>query len=256
MDIDLFLFAHQDDECGVFEAINTSLMSKKIVHCFFFTSGTLNGLNSKYRDEESQKVLLMLGVKIQNIYFIGSEFCIPDCKLVNYLDFTFQFILKILNNYNKDNINIYLPALEGGHPDHDALHIAGVSAAHSFGLIQNTYQYPLYNGSQCIGPFFRVLSPLIENGDVMRSKITFYNRLRFLGFCLRYPSQRKTWIGLFPFFVHHYFFWGTQVIQAVSICRLRQRPHPGKLYYERRKFSTWEKMRIKFEFFLENKIKE
>ena len=70
MDIDLFLFAHQDDECGVFEAINTSLMSKKIVHCFFFTSGTLNGLNSKYRDEESQKVLLMLGVKIQNIYFI------------------------------------------------------------------------------------------------------------------------------------------------------------------------------------------
>jgi hypothetical protein len=81
---------------------------------------------------------------------------------------------------------------------------------------------------------------LPENGEVETVKIQLFNRLRFIGLCLSYPSQVKTWIGLFPFFLFHYFFFGTQALQKVSLERLNNRPHAGSLYYERRKFSSWE----------------
>ena len=64
-------------------------------------------------------------------------------------------------------------------------------------------------------------------------------RLHFLRRALEYPSQRGSWIGLFPFFLLHYLFDGTQAIQAVSAHRIRERPHKGDLYYEKRRFASW-----------------
>lgn len=233
-----FLFAHQDDECGVFQSICAELASGSIVHCCYFTSGTPNGLNADFRNLESRNVLLSLGVEIANIHFIGSDCSIPDGHLIDHVQLAYEWISSFLKKKN-DPTKIYLPAWEGGHPDHDALHAAGVIAAEKIKLIDSTLQYPLYNGSSCFGPLFRTLLPLPENGDVKSIKIPIKNRLRFLGLCLRYPSQIKTWIGLFPFFLLHYFFWGTQDLQGVSLERLCQKPHAGSLYYERRKFSTW-----------------
>jgi hypothetical protein len=245
----LFLFAHQDDECGVFQAIYSELRSGTAVHCCFFTSGTPSGLSSSIRDMESQRVLSKLGVEPENIHFIGGKYTIPDGDLISQVNLVYEWIFSFLKN-NRNSINIYLPAWEGGHPDHDVLHAAGVMAAKHADFINTTYQFPLYNGYRCFGPLFRTLLPLIENGEVRSSRIKFLNRFRFLGFCLRYPSQLKTWVGLFPFFFLHYFFWGSQALQKVSIERLFQKPHGGRLYYERRKFSSWEKVFSRLSLFL------
>ncbi|AKD24681.1 putative protein, LmbE-like protein [Polynucleobacter duraquae] len=247
----LFLFAHQDDECGVFQAIDSELNSGSTVHCCYFTSGTPSGLDSSRRDLESQKVLASLGIDPKNMHFIGGLQSIPDGNLVANVNFAYEWILSFLKS-NGNVINIYLPAWEGGHPDHDVLHAVGVRAANNANFIDTTFQYPLYNGYHCFGPFFRTLLPLIQNGDVRTTNIHIFNRLRFLGLCLRYPSQVKTWIGLFPFFLLHYFFWGTQDLQKVSLDRLRQKPHAGSLYYERRKFSSWEKISSELIFFEKN----
>lgn len=249
----LFLFAHQDDECGVFQAICAELKSGSEVYCCYFTSGTPSGSYSKRRDNESRRVLISLGINPNNIYFVGGEHCIPDGNLISHVNFAYDWILSFLKS-NSKLVNVYLPAWEGGHPDHDVLHAAGVVAAKNANSIETTRQFPLYNGYHCYGLLFRTLLPLTDNGEVCATKIHFFSRLKFLGLCLKYPSQTKTWIGLFPFFLLHYLFWGTQDLQAVSLDRLKRKPHDGFLYYEKRKFSSWERINFQLNEFLE-KIK-
>jgi hypothetical protein len=55
-----------------------------------------------------------------------------------------------------------------------------------------------------------------------------------------YPSQAKTWLGLFPFVALAMLLRGRQSMQAVQVERVRQRPHTGKLYYEKRGFLAYE----------------
>lgn len=235
----IFLFAHQDDETGAFQLISNELRAGLDVHCYYLTSGSLTGLVSHQRNQESLRVLVDLGVKNSNIHFVGSEYSIPDCALIMRLNFIFDFISALIVN-SKHPLKLYLPCWEGGHPDHDALHVAGVLAANHHNLLEKTYQTALYNGHRCIGPLFRVLLPLKENGVIYKSKIRLLDRLRYLRYCLSYPSQFKTWIGLFPFFFFHYMFYGYQTWQPVSLERIYKRQHAGPLYFVKRRFCDEE----------------
>jgi hypothetical protein len=87
-----------------------------------------------------------------------------------------------------------------------------------------------------------VLAPLPENGAVTTSPIGWRARWRYLRHCLSYPSQRGSWIGLFPFVLLHYLLHGVQSLQPVAPQRLAERPHPGALYYEKRQFYSWPAM--------------
>lgn len=137
---------------------------------------------------------------------------------------------------------IHVMAWEGGHHDHDAIHALTVTLAHEMKLLDRVTQFALYNGSRVPAPFFRILSPLRENNQVIRSKVSWPMRMRCMRYCLSYPSQRTTWIGLFPFAVLHYLLRGVQELQGVSMARINERPHTGRLYYESRKFFKWEQM--------------
>lgn len=242
----IFLFAHQDDECGVFQVLSSKIAQLSEIHCIFYTSGTPNGLKSNIRESESLSVLTSMGLNSSNIHFIGSEYCIPDGALVFHMDRASSLLLNFLTQFT-DGFNLYIPAWEGGHPDHDALHAIGTVVAKKKEAMGTTFQYPLYNAYLCKGPFFKVLTPLSENGPVLYEKIPYLNRLVFLKYCLSYPSQAKTWIGLFPFFLICYIFRPLQSLQAISFCRLKSRPHNGALYYEKRKFSSWKTVSEKVE---------
>jgi LmbE family N-acetylglucosaminyl deacetylase len=237
----LFLFAHQDDEFGVFQKIIDEQLNGRRVLCAYLTDGAFEGQSSMRRNRESLVVLTKLGVQEEDIFFTGHALSIPDGSLPDHLKKASDWIANWMNRYPMVTA-IYLPAWEGGHHDHDALHAMGVIVAEEAGLIKVVRQFPLYNGYKCGGPIFRVLLPLPMNGDIERKKIPWINRLQFLRYCLSYPSQMTTWLGLFPFALLHYVFYGTQVLQAVSRERIGYRPHSGLLYYERRGFSTWEKM--------------
>lgn len=236
----LFLFAHQDDEFGVFDAIASCCQVGDRVVCAYFTDGAAVA-SACQRNAESIGVLGALGVPVKNILFVGERLGIPDGGLCDamlpvacWLD---EFV-----RATSGIASVHVPAWEGGHHDHDALHavVVGVMAAH--GILPVVRQFSLYNARRCVGPFFRVLSPLPENGPVERRFIPWSNRLRFLGYCLRYPSQYLTWLGLFPFVVLHYILRGTQDLQGVNASRLGEKPHVGTLYYEKRGFYSWERM--------------
>lgn len=237
----LFLFAHQDDEFGVFQKIIDEQGGGNRVFCVYLTDGVFEGKSSRRRNRESVAVLTRLGVQEDDIFFAGHTLSIPDGGLPDHMSSATEWLKNWLGA-GRSMAAIYVPAWEGGHQDHDALHAVAVMAARMTGLMKIVRQFPLYNGYKCSGPLFRVLLPLPENGTVDAVKVSWPSRLRFLRYCLAYPSQTISWIGLFPFVLLHYIFHGTQSLQAVSLERIRQRPHAGPLYYERRHFFTWEQM--------------
>lgn len=241
MTISIFLFAHQDDEFGVFQKIVDELADGGKVYCAFLTDGVPIGQSPEKRNLESISVLMNLGVRRENILFIGEVLSIPDGRLVDNLKKAKDWLLGWLSK--APNIgHIYLPAWEGGHPDHDSLHAIGVIVAKELNLLDFVWQYPLYNGYQCSGQLFRVLLPLPLNAEIVNKKISLRNRCRFMGLILSYRSQAITWLGLLPFVFLHYVFCGTQSLQRVSPSQILRPPHAGLLYYERRKFCTWNKV--------------
>jgi LmbE family N-acetylglucosaminyl deacetylase len=238
----LFLFAHQDDEVGVFHRISECVQSGLLVRCVYLTDGSNAGATPAQRNRESLRVLSQLGVLSEGVVFAGGVMSIGGGELPHRLEEAGGWLRRWLGSFI-DIDSIHVPAWEGGHHDHDALHALAVRIASELNVLNRVWQFSLYHGKGCIYPFFKVLTPLHENGVVAATRIPWSVRGRYLRFCLSYPAQYKTWIGLFPFVLLHYLRRGMQELQPVSVQRLAERPHPGLLYYEHRKFFTWPSMR-------------
>lgn len=242
----VFLFAHQDDEFGVFQAIANCRKQGLRVICIFFTTSVGRTQLAATRDRESRNVLTSLGVSEEDIVFAGTRLAIDDGSLPSHLDAAAGWLTQFLSTL--DHIALLcIPCWEGGHHDHDALHAMTVHLAERLGLLDVTRQYALYNALGRRWPFLNVLSPLDLNGPVETCPIPWRNRLRFLKLCLSYPSQFQVWSGLFPSVLVHYLSKGVQTLQAVSPERPLQRPHPGQLQYERKGFFSWGRMEERLE---------
>lgn len=241
----LFLFAHQDDEFGVFARIEHELRAGRRVRCAYITDGAATS-DPDRRDAESRGVLQKLGVPEQDILFVGRELHIRDGQLHRQTITLADWLNSFLDAHPTLD-TCFVPAWEGGHPDHDLLHAVAVESLAARNSQVRIRQFPLYNGRNCRGPFFRVQSPLPENGPVDRQSISLCDRLRYIQLCLAYPSQWRTWIGLFPFALLHYLCRGVQQLQDVDRARLAQPPHVRPLYYERRSFLDWPTLRAAIE---------
>ena len=63
--------------------------------------------------------------------------------------------------------------------------------------------------------------------------------MEHLALCSMYPSQKLTFLGLFPFILWHYLVLGVQQLQVVHPSIVQNRPHLGALLYERRGWLSW-----------------
>ena len=234
----LFLFAHQDDEFGVFHRIERERRQGRRVVCAYLTDGATGNVQPHVRNQESLRVLRSLGIADDDVLFAGESLGIADGKLLDHLEPAAKWLAAWFGQH--EAVAIHVPAWEGGHPDHDALHAIAAHVAYELGLADTMWQFSLYNAWQRPAPLFRVLSPLPANGTVHCERMAWGARLRYLKLCLGYPSQATSWLGLFPFVLVHYLLRGTQCVQPVDAARTRERPHEGRLYYEARGFSTWE----------------
>lgn len=235
----LFLFAHQDDEFGVFQQVLDEQAAGRRVVCVYITNGAVAGVTSAQRNAESLRVLRGLGVAAGDIVFAGEQLGIDDGKLPEHLQVASAWLREWLDASAPPEA-VYVLAWEGGHQDHDALHAMSVGVLDERGLLPVTRQFALYNAWHCPAPFFRVLKPLPQNGAVTTTPVPWRNRVRFLRYCLSYPSQKRSWVGLFPFVVLRYLFEGRQALQRVSAQRVLERPHEGALFYEARGIYAWD----------------
>lgn len=235
----LFLFAHQDDEVAAFHCIEKELHLGNRVVCCFLTDGGFGGASPQARSRESLAVLTRLGVAPEDVRFIGASTGIRDQHLYESIDQAYTTLRESIASFLENIETIYAPAWEGGHPDHDATHLMARRLTLSLSQKCSIWQFPLYHAENCPGPFFKVLSPLKKNGPVFNEYIPWRKRWQYLVFASTlYPSARKTWLGLTPFFAYHYLVHGVQSLQRADqvLCR----PHSGRLYYEKRGFASFD----------------
>jgi LmbE family N-acetylglucosaminyl deacetylase len=252
--IHLFLFPHQDDEFGVFHVIETLIANGDRPVCLFLTNGGYGGQDSAVRDRESTRILTRIGVRPDDLHFIGSRHAIPDGDLVGHLPSVFDRVTEVIATIGPIDA-VYTPAWEGGHQDHDAANALGLVVAARCEIPATVFQFALYNSDRCLIWPYRMLSPVRENGPAKSVRIPWARRLIYLAYCLSYRSQTKTWIALIPFVAAHYFFKGRQQLQPTDAARLRERPHDSPLLYERRKKMTFEEFKMRLDPFLESHAK-
>ncbi len=242
MDKILFLFAHQDDECFIFSRIRYEISMGNEVYCIYLTDGSFYNISSSIRDQESRNVLNDAGVKTENIFFLGSAHDIQDGSLIEEIE---NAAALSLNSINKIGISkLFCLSWEGGHHDHDASHLVALSIGKKLDILDNMFQYSMYNGAGVPWRFFRVMAPLKENGKSISRELPFREAFNNLSLCFKYRSQRKTWTGLFPEALVKFLVFRREVMQAVGIQRTKEKPHKGKLLYERM-------FDVRFEYFME-----
>lgn len=244
MALNVFLFPHQDDEAPVFLEIERLVREGAPLVIVYLTSGARSGEPEQRRTAESLAVLGRLKVPREAIHFVGSDMKVPDGDLMSHLEPLRGWINDLIRD-GGGLASIHMPAWEGGHQDHDAAHLLGLALAREHQALPQAFQFPYYHGRNLPGILFRTLHPLAPNGRTVSDRLGWGQRLRYLSYLTQYRSQLTTWIGLGPFFVLHYLFWGTQVRQPVSLTRVFERPHEGPMLYERRNFSDYQRFQAK-----------
>lgn len=232
----LVLLAHPDDEFALFPWLLAALHQGRQVAVAWLTDGGWGGQPLEPRRLESIAVLTRMGLAREKMHFLGENFGIADGSLMHQIDDAVRQIKEIFGQSGRIR-EIWMPAWEGGHPDHDATHLVGLKAAISFKA--ETYQFPLYNGWRLRGPWFRVMKPLPANGRTIGIHVSVAERVRCVFRCSIYRSQWKSFLGLLPFYILALLKHEPFVFQRCSIERINAKPHEGLLLYERRGGPTW-----------------
>ncbi len=244
----IYLFAHQDDEFGVFSDIYRNKEENNI-YIFYLTNGTSSAIKKNYlsiRDRESIKVLTKLGIKKKNIFFLGKKSDVFCNQLYLNLNKVYNKLVKNLKKIGNIDM-IVTHAWEGGHEDHDACNLISRKIASQFNIMHNSFEFYLYNSYKTRFIYFRVFNPLIKKGKKIRS--IFSERIFFISLLFNYKSQFKIWIGLYPFIIFHYLFYGYNFLSKLQKSIKIKKPHKGKLLYEKRKFCNFKDFKNKAKLF-------
>jgi LmbE family N-acetylglucosaminyl deacetylase len=236
----LFVFAHQDDEYSAAPWILEELAGGGDVACVFLTDGGAR-VDPAVRDAESREALQSLGVSLDSVAMLADDRgrvgdgelparCVDGLAMLEGWIDVAKFVPQ----------RIYAPSYEGGHPDHDAAHVIAANLAAKLGILDEAWQFALYNAYRCPRPFFTMLRQLPSASPSRRAQMPVSRRWSLAFLCRRYRSQRRTWLGLFPGA-----FLERVVLQRESVVRfdaskLAQRPHDGELLYERMFGTSYE----------------
>lgn len=213
----------------------------RALHLVWMTDGAAGGTPLTRRAEESRAVLARNGLEGVACIFLGLDHALPDGRLHEHVERAYRALSEVLDRVDTP-IELWLPAWEGGHQDHDTTHALGRAAG--LGRDALMRQYPTYHGEGRRGPLFRVLTPLSGSEVVDRISLGLSDALRLLATCTQYRSQWRSFVGLLPMMAMHLVvFRRPMVLCAVDAKAPFERPHPGALLYERRTAWRWEDLR-------------
>jgi LmbE family N-acetylglucosaminyl deacetylase len=233
MKTSIVLLPHQDDEIGILGELESAKIKHRIIF-LFLTSGDVKKNFSVIRNKESLSVLNFFGYKSEDIYFLSKYTKVRDTNLIFNINITLSEIFNVVKLNNVENI--YYPAWEGGHEDHDACHILAIGIQKATKKKINFFQFPLYNGFSPNLFRFKLFNPIPSSRFWRKTNISLYNRFKLLYVIFFYKSQFKTWVGLYPFFVLNILFFSKQYTKKISNFGSISKPHSTDiLFYERRK---------------------
>ena len=234
----LFVLAHQDDEVFLSTRIERERACGHAAWCAFLTDGRARGADPARRNAESLRVLGRLAVDAGHVRFSRS---VPDGQLPLYLEPSLAELSEWLGGITFERI--YTTAYEGGHQDHDAAHLVALAVARAHGLVGRTWNVPTYNGYRMPWKLFRVQQPLAGARRRCIRRLDVGAAVRHALLPAGYPSQRSTWLGLWPGLLLERVALRREILLAADLDSVRRRPHAGALLYERRTSWTYDTFR-------------
>lgn len=242
----LYLLAHHDDE---YLALPMMLRAHERGERQRFVFLTDSGRNARWRQRETRALLRAFDLDPTACDFVGDARRVPDGRLSERLDEAWAGLCEAVDRIGNVE-RIVVPAWEGGHPDHD---FCALMAALLSARLPNTppiWQFSLYHGKGRVGPVFRACAPLEENGPTQRVRMDGRRWRKFARSVWRYPSQADVWLTLWPSMFLAFLRRGFQH-QELQPERVFERPHPGKLLYERTRRLTYAEFRARADAFVE-----
>ncbi|RAK57865.1 PIG-L deacetylase family protein [Phenylobacterium deserti] len=225
----VYVLAHFDDEYGAVPLIREAARAGTD-QWFLYVADYRTPELAAVRLAESQRFLAHLGIEASRVVHVGKGSGAFDGDVHAALPAAYEQLRATARSLPALD-RLVVTAFEGGHMDHDMCALMAWELSRELGGAP-IEQFGLYNGLGLAGPLFHGAMPIPQNGPVRRVKVTFGEWLSWAASVRFYPSQAKTWVGLWPAM-----FWSLLRrgfgVQTLSEDRIAQRPHEGALLYER-----------------------
>lgn len=232
----LFILAHHDDEFFIGPVLKDACATGA-VQVAYLTHG---GADAAARMAESDRALASLGVDPACVLQLGFETGIED----GALSLKPAQALAVLRSrlVSDEFTHIYVPAWEGGHPDHETAHLIGVAfAARSH---TELYEFPLYNASWMPPGKFRTMQFTPGAMPVLERAVTREEAEAWRALLAHYPSQESVFASM-----RGSIEWCLETRKSCVYRRVdpardyAARPHAGPLFYEQRFGLSFEILR-------------
>ena len=222
----VYILAHFDDEYFATPLIRR-FVGMKAEQKFLYLADYASPALSARRMAETWAYLADLGIPPESVIHVGAGSGALDGAVHRHLPRLRDLLAAELARIGEVH-RLIVTAWEGGHMDHDAC--AALAVALCDGAPVD--QFSLYNGPRLPGRLFRAGAPLAENGPRTRVRLSLPEWLAFASGVRRFPSQARTWLGLWPVMFATYLARGFGY-QSLRPARVSERPHAGPLLYER-----------------------
>ena len=226
----VYIFAHFDDEYCAWPLIRRRVEAG-LDQRFLYVADYRDAELARTRHRETQALLARMGVDPAHAVHVGAGTGALDGSVHRSLPAAFAALGEAVAKIGAVE-RFACTAWEGGHMDHDmcAMLTSRLAARQGGAPVD---QISLYNGKGLAGPFFHGGAPLPENGPVTRVALSPDEWGRWAADVRVFPSQTKTWLGLWPAMFWSYLRRGGFGYQQLEPVRIGERPHAGPLFYER-----------------------
>ncbi len=225
----VYVFAHFDDEYCALPLVTAGVAAGED-QWFVYVADYATAALAERRFAETCALLAHLGADPARAIHVGRGTGALDGRVHKALPAAYAALRAALDPVGPVS-RLVAPAWEGGHMDHDMCALLTVRLAAELGD-PPIDTISLYNGPRLPGPLFHGAAPLPQNGPVSRVQVTAGAWLRWMAAVRFFPSQAKTWAGLWPAMFWTYARRGFG-FQRLDPARIGQRPHEGALFYER-----------------------
>lgn len=236
----VYILAHFDDEYGAWPLVRARARAG-LDQRFLFVADYASPAIAATRLAETRAMLAELGIAPDAVRHVGAGTGAQDGRLHTALPAALTALRATLADLPVERITTL--AWEGGHPDHDCCAFMALRLAAELPSAPPVEQFALYQGKGLPGRLFRACAPIPENGPVQRVPMSPADWLRYLAAVRHFPSQGRAWLGLWPAMFATFLTRGGYAYQQLAPERVRERPHAGRLLYERMFGAPYETVR-------------
>jgi LmbE family N-acetylglucosaminyl deacetylase len=223
----VYIFAHFDDEYCALPLIDAARAAGQ-GQLFLYVADYDSPKVRAQRHGETRRLLTWLGVDPARAVHVGAESGVADGGVHKALPTAYAALDAALQGVEVEAI--VCPAWEGGHMDHDMCALLASQIAQARGG-PPVEMVSLYNAPDLPAHFFHGARPLPQNGPVRHHALSALDLLRWM-LAVRFFWLQRAWLGLWP--TMFWTFWTRGFgVQRLDPARTRERPHPGRLLYER-----------------------